>query len=66
MLANQWFEKVYIKLNEDKCHFLLLRYKQETFFTYIWRSKVWEREILGGTTEKKSLIWTTYSRYNHV
>ena len=35
MLANQWFEKVYIKLNEDKCHFLLLRYKQETFFTYI-------------------------------
>ena len=39
MLAIEWFESNYLKLNEDKCHFLLSGYKHEMMFAKIVR---WE------------------------
>ena len=32
MIAIEWFESNYMKLNEDKCHFLLSGYKHEMMF----------------------------------
>ena len=42
MLAIEWFESNYMKLNQDKCHFLLFGHKHEAMFTKIGHSKIWE------------------------
>ena len=38
------YESIYIKLNEDKCHFLLSGYKHEMMFANIGQSRIWEKE----------------------
>ena len=40
MLAIEWFESKYMKLNEDKCHFLLRGYKHEKMFVKIGQSRI--------------------------
>ena len=55
MLAIEWFESNYMKLNEDKCHFLLSGYKHEMMFAKIGQSRIWESEkqkLLGVTIKK--------------
>ena len=42
MLAIEWFESNYMKLNQDKCHFLLSGHKFEATFSKIGYSKIWE------------------------
>ena len=44
MLTIEWFESNYMKLNEDKCHFLLPGYKHEKMFVKIGQSRIWESE----------------------
>ena len=50
MLAIEWFESNYMKLNQDNCHFLLSGHKHEAMFSKIRYSKIWEnctQELLG-------------------
>ena len=42
MLATEWFESNYIKLNGDKCHLLLSGYKHEVMWANIDQSQIWE------------------------
>ena len=49
VLAVEWFESNYMKLNVDKCNFLLSRYKHE-MFVKIGQSSIWEsgkQKLLG-------------------
>ena len=44
------FESNYMKLNQDKCHFLLSDHKHEVMFAKIRHSKIWEscaQKLLG-------------------
>ena len=55
LLAIEWFENNYMKLNEDKCHFLISGHKHETVFADIGESKIWEsksQKLLGITIDK--------------
>ena len=42
-LAIKWFESNYMKLNEDKCCFMISSYKHETAFANIVESSIWEK-----------------------
>ena len=42
MLAIEWFESNYRKLDNDKCHLLLSGYKQEMLWANIGQSQIWE------------------------
>ena len=42
MLAIEWFESNYIKLNQDKLHLLLYDYKHEVMFAKIGHKEIWE------------------------
>ena len=42
MLATEWCESNYMKLNQDKCHFSLYGHKHEVMFAKIEHSKIWE------------------------
>ena len=55
MAAIEWFENNYMKLNEDKCHFLLSGYRHEMMFANTGQSRIWESEkqkLVGVTTNK--------------
>ena len=50
MLAIEWFESNYMKLNCDKCHLLLSGYKHEVMWANIGQSQIWEskeQKLLG-------------------
>ena len=50
MLATEWFESNYMRLNDDKCHLLLPGYKHEVMWTSIGQSQIWEskeQKLLG-------------------
>ena len=49
-LAIEWFESNYMKLNEDKCHFIISGYKHE-MFAKIGESRIWKK-LLGVTIDK--------------
>ena len=54
-LAIEWFESNYMKLNEDKCHFIISGYKHEIMFANIGESRIWEKgqqKFLGVTIDK--------------
>ena len=42
MLAVEWFESNYAKLNNNKCHLLLSGYKHEVIWAKIGQSQIWE------------------------
>ena len=42
MLAIEWFESIYMKLNRDKCHFLLSGQRHEMIWANIGQTKIWE------------------------
>ena len=55
LLAAEWFESNYVKLNEDKCHFIILGYKHEIMFAHVGESRIWEKghqKLLGVTIDK--------------
>ena len=50
ILAIEWFESNYMKLNQDKCHFLLSGHKHEMIWANIGQTKIWEsrkQKLLG-------------------
>ena len=50
MLAAEWFESNYMKLNGDKCHFPLSGHKHEVMWPNIGQSQIWEskeQKLLG-------------------
>ena len=50
MLDIEWFESNYMKLNQDKCHFLLSGHKHEMIWANIGQTKIWEsrkQKLLG-------------------
>ena len=42
ILATEWFESNYTKLNQDKCHSLLSGHKHEMIWAKIGQTKIWE------------------------
>ena len=52
--AINWFENNYIKMNSDKCHFLISGHKHEQLWAKIGNDKIWETrsvELLGVTID---------------
>ena len=50
LIAIEWFECNYMKLNNDKCHFIFSGYKHEHLWVNVGDSKIWEskaQKILG-------------------
>ena len=50
ILVTEWFESNYMKLNQDKCHFLLSGHKHEMIWANIGQTKIWEsrkQKLLG-------------------
>ena len=46
-----------MKLNKDKCHFIILGYEHEIMFANAGKSRIWEKgqqKFLGVTIDKKS------------
>ena len=43
-LAIEWFQANYMKLNTDKCHFLLAGYKYEHVWANVGDDKIWESQ----------------------
>ena len=51
----EWFESNYMKLNEEKCHFILAGHKYEHLYVTIGDTKIWEsysKKILGITIDR--------------
>ena len=44
LLAIEWFQANYMKLNAEKCHLLISEHKHELLWANISRSKLWESE----------------------
>ena len=42
LLAIEWFNNNYMKLNQDKCHLLMAGYKHETIWAKVKEAKIWE------------------------
>ena len=42
LLAIEWFESNYMKLNEDKCDFLIAGSKNKHFFSKVGDTLIWE------------------------
>ena len=56
LIAIDWFENNYMKLNRDKCHFLFSRNKHEHLFVRVGEHQIWESQsekILGVTIDTK-------------
>ena len=52
----EWFESNYMKLNEEKCHFLLSGHKYEHLYVTVGDAKIWEsysKNILGITIDRE-------------
>ena len=45
LLYIEWFNSNYLKLNEDKCHFLILGHKYELVWAKVGETKIWEEDI---------------------
>ena len=56
MLAIEWFESNYMKLNEDEYQFLLSGYKHEMMLTKVGQSRIWE-------SEKQKLLDVTIDKH---
>jgi len=62
LLAIEWFESNYMKLNTDKCHLIVAGSKHEHVFAKIGDDVVWEsrEERLLGVTINKNLKFDTH------
>ena len=58
MLAIEWSESNYMKLNNDKCHLLLSGYKHKVMWENIGMSQIWESE------EQYALVLLIGFKYN--
>ena len=56
MSAIMWFEANYMKLNEDKCHFLVAGNRHECLWAKVGEERIWEsshEKLLGLVIDKK-------------
>ena len=63
VLATEWFESNYMKLNQDKCHFLFSGHKYETLFVNEGKTKIWEskqQKLLGILIDR---VWNSMNMY---
>ena len=62
LLAIEWFQNNYMKLNEDKCHLLISCFKHETIWANIGTNKVREsdEEKLLGLNIDRQLTFTSH------
>ena len=62
MLAIEWFESNYMKLNQGKCHFLLSGHKHAMIWANIGLTKIWEsrKQKLSGIIIDKNLRFEEY------
>ena len=62
LLAGQWFEENYMKLNEEKCHYIISGHKYEHTWVKINNAKSWEcdKVKLLGIDIESSLIFNSY------
>ena len=55
LLAIEWFENNYMKLNSDKCHLLISGFKHQSHWGKVGNFKIWEssnEKLLGITIDK--------------
>ena len=55
LLAIEWFENNYMKLNQEKCHLLVSGNKFENTWAEIGHAKIWEspkQKLLGVVTDR--------------
>ena len=70
LLGFEWFESNYMKLNEDKRHFIISGYKHEIMFANIRESRIWEKEqqkLLGVAIDKnlkfkEHIFWSSVKK----
>ena len=62
LLAIEWFQANYMKLNEEKCHLLISGHKHELLWANISRSKIWgsEKQKLLGIVKDWNLHFDEY------
>ena len=56
LLAIEWFDSNYMKLNESKCHFIVAGHKHEHIWTKIGQTMIWEQnnvKLLGVHIDSK-------------
>ena len=56
LICQDWYNNNNMKLNEDKCHFLMLGHKNEHIFLNAGNSKLWEEKyvnLLGLSIDSK-------------
>ena len=61
-LAFEWFENIFMKLNQDKCHLLVFGHKHETVWAKIGEMKIWEynKQKLLGVVIDRNLNFDEY------
>ena len=61
-LAFEWFENIFMKLNQDKCHLLVFGHKHETVWAKIGEMKIWEynKQKLLGVVIDRNLNFAEY------
>ena len=55
LLAIEWFESNYMKLNSDKCHLLISGFKYQSHWAMVGKDQIWEssyEKLLGVTLDK--------------
>ena len=62
LLAIEWFQNNYMKLNEGKCHLLISGYKHEVIWANVGENKIWEskEEKLLGLNIDRDLTFTSH------
>ena len=62
LLAIEWFENHYMKLNQEKCHLLVSGNKFENVWAKIGRAKIWEspKQKLLGVVIDRNLNFNEY------
>ena len=56
LIAIEWFESNYMKLNKKKCHFLITGHKYEHLYVNVGKNQIWEsssEKILGVQIDSK-------------
>ena len=56
LLAIEWFDNNYMKLNSDKCHLLIAGFKHQNHWLNVGGSKIWEKhhkKLLGLTIDRE-------------
>ena len=43
LLAIEWFDSNYMKLNEEKCHFIVAGHKYEHIWANVGQTMIWEQ-----------------------